>query len=279
MLVNLKTMLSNIDKKAVGSFNIYSYETIHGVCKAVESTKKPAIISFGASYLKNMSFSTVKYIVDEATKNIDVDVALHLDHCGDMDIIKAAIDAGFTSVMYDGSALPFDDNVKNSRAIANMAHSKGVSVEAELGSLALGEYSNETDIDHGQAYTDPENAAEFVNMTGVDALAVSIGTVHGMYKAKPNIRVDILKNIKQNVSIPLVLHGGSGTPEEKIIECIQNGIKKINVNTEISQYTVKKIAEQIYNDPNTHLSKLTLLQSDFVSSVVEKYIKLFSCEN
>ena len=107
--------------------------------------------------------------------------------------------------------------------------------------LALGEHSNETDIDHGEAYTNPDNAADFVNMTGVDALAVSIGTVHGMYKAKPNIRIDILKEISQHVSIPLVLHGGSGTPEEKIIECIENGIKKINVNTEISQYTVAKL--------------------------------------
>ena len=191
MLVNLKTILSGLDKKAIGSFNIYSYETIHGVCKAVEKTCAPAIISFGASYLNNMSLNTVKYIVEEAAKDLPADVALHLDHCKDMNIIKAAVEAGFTSVMYDGSALPFEENVKNSRTVANMAHSNGVSVEAELGSLALGEHSNETDIDHGEAYTNPDNAADFVNMTGVDALAVSIGTVHGMYKAKPNIRIDI----------------------------------------------------------------------------------------
>ena len=276
MLINLKTILSGKEKQAVGSFNIYSYETIKGVCKTVEKTKMPAIISFGASYLKNMSLETVKYITEEVSKDLPADVALHLDHCKDIEIIKAAIEAGFTSVMYDGSALPFEENVKNSRAVANMAHAKGVSVEAELGSLALGEHSNETDIDHGQAYTNPENAADFVNMTGVDALAVSIGTVHGMYKAEPNIRVDILKEINDRVSIPLVLHGGSGTPEEKIIECIENGINKINVNTEISQYTVKKLAEIIKEDPNTHLSKLTLMQEDIVSEIVEKYIKLFA---
>ncbi|MCJ7856021.1 class II fructose-bisphosphate aldolase [Lachnospiraceae bacterium NSJ-143] len=276
MLVNLKTILSGLDKKAVGSFNIYSYETIHGVCRAVEKTGKPAIISFGASYLNNMSLGMVKSIVDEAVKGLPADTALHLDHCKDTDIIKAALEAGFTSVMYDGSALPFDENVKNSRAVANMAHARGVSVEAELGSIALGQYSNESDIDHGEAYTNPANAAEFANVTGVDALAVSIGTVHGMYKAEPNIRIDILREISKMVSIPLVLHGGSGTPEEKIKECIENGIKKINVNTEISQYTVKRLADIIAGDRNIHLSKLTLMQSELVSEVVEKYITLFA---
>ena len=106
MLINLKTILSGKEKQAVGSFNIYSYETIKGVCKAVEKTKMPAIISFGASYLKNMSLETVKYITEEASKDLPADVALHLDHCKDIEIIKAAIEAGFTSVMYDGSALP-----------------------------------------------------------------------------------------------------------------------------------------------------------------------------
>ena len=248
MLVNLKTILEGTrkDARAVGSFNIYSYETIHGVAAAVKKSGKDAIISFGASYLVNMSLKTVVAIVKEVADELEQNVALHLDHCTDINIIKNAIDAGFTSVMYDGSSLPFEENVKNTKLVCDMAHEKNVSVEAELGSLALGEYSNETDIDHGQAYTDPSNAKEFVERTGVDALAVSIGTVHGMYKAKPNIRVDILKAIAKEVSIPLVLHGGSGTPQELLLECIDNGICKINVNTEISQYTVKKIAEKTF---------------------------------
>ena len=177
--------------------------------------------------------------------------------------------------MYDGSALPFEENAANSKLVADYAHAKDVSVEAELGSLALGEHSNETDIDHGQAYTDPVKAKEFVEITGIDALAVSIGTVHGMYKGTPNIRVDILKEINAAVSVPLVLHGGSGTPEEILLECIDNGICKINVNTEISQYTVKKLGNIISQEPNTHLSKLTLLQSEYVSEIVEKYMELF----
>lgn len=277
MLVNLKTILKDTREKnyAVGSFNVYSYETINGVKKAVIKTGKPAIISFGASYLKNMSLECVKYITESAVGKLETQTALHLDHCSDLEIIKAAIEAGFTSVMYDGSALPFEENIKNTKAVCAMAHEKNVSVEAELGSIALGEHSNETDIDHGQAYTNPESAARFVKETGVDALAVSIGTVHGMYKAKPNIRIDILKDISAKVSIPLVLHGGSGTPEETIIQCIENGICKINVNTEISQYTVKELFKVISENPNTHLSKLTLIQEDFVSDAVSKYINLF----
>ena len=278
MLVNLKTILEGTreDKRAVGSFNVYSYETIQGVAAAVKKADKDAIISFGASYLVNMSLDTVVAIVKEVADSLDKNVALHLDHCNNLEIIKKAIDAGFTSVMYDGSALEFEENVANTKTVCEMAHAKNVSVEAELGSLALGEHSNETDIDHGQAYTDPANAKEFVERTGVDALAVSIGTVHGMYKGTPNIRVDILEAIAKEVSIPLVLHGGSGTPEETILKCIDNGICKINVNTEISQYTVAKIAAKIAAEPNTHLSKLTLLQSEYVSEVVYKYIELFN---
>ncbi|MBR5468014.1 MAG: class II fructose-bisphosphate aldolase [Firmicutes bacterium] len=278
MLVNLKTILEGTreDKRAVGSFNVYSYETIQGVAAAVKKADKDAIISFGASYLVNMSLETVVAIVKEVADSLDKNVALHLDHCNNLEIIKKAIDAGFTSVMYDGSALEFEENVANTKTVCEMAHAKNVSVEAELGSLALGEHSNETDIDHGQAYTDPANAKEFVERTGVDALAVSIGTVHGMYKGTPNIRVDILEAIAKEVSIPLVLHGGSGTPEETILKCIDNGICKINVNTEISQYTVAKIAAKIAAEPNTHLSKLTLLQSEYVSEVVYKYIELFN---
>ncbi|MGE4213520.1 MAG: ketose-bisphosphate aldolase [Anaerotignaceae bacterium] len=280
MLVNLKQILEGTreGKRAIGSFNVYSLETIQGVIKAVKKAQKPAIISFGASYLNNMSLNMVCAIVKELAEDAGVYLVLHLDHCQNIDIINEAIEAGFTSVMYDGSALDFEENVKNTTLVCNMSHAKNVSVEAELGSLALGEHSNETDIDHGESYTNPLKAREFVERTGVDALAVSIGTVHGMYKAKPNIRVDILKEIANEVNIPLVLHGGSGTPEEKILECIENGICKINVNTEISQYTVGSIAKLLQAEPNTHLSKLSLIATDYVSEVVYKYTTLFSNE-
>ena len=277
-MVNLKKILAGTreNKCAVGSFNVYSLETIKGVIKAAQNAEMPAIISFGASYRTNISLKMVHTIVQQLTEETDVDFALHLDHCQDIQVIKEAIDVGFTSVMYDGSALGFEENVQNTKLVCAMAHEKNVSVEAELGSLALGAYSNEIDIDKGENYTNPQNAKEFVERTGVDALAVSIGTVHGMYMAKPNIRVDILKEIADKVSIPLVLHGGSGTPEIKIMECIENGICKINMNTEISQYAVGEILRLLQAEPNIHLSRLSLTVTEYVSAVVYKYIKLYS---
>lgn len=277
-MVNLKKILAGTreSKCAVGSFNVYSLETIKGVIKAAQNAEMPAIISFGASYRTNISLKMVHTIVQQLTEETNVDFALHLDHCQDIQVIKEAIDVGFTSVMYDGSALDFEENVQNTKLVCAMAHEKNVSVEAELGSLALGAYSNEIDIDNGENYTNPQNAKEFVERTGVDALAVSIGTVHGMYKAKPNIRVDILKEIADKVSIPLVLHGGSGTPEAKIMECIENGICKINMNTEISQYAVGEILKLLQAEPNIHLSRLSLTVTEYVSAVVYKYIKLYS---
>ncbi len=277
MFVNLKHVLEGTmeERRAVGSFNVYSFETINGVAKAAKETCAPVIISFGASYLKNMPLETAVYIAQKAVDENGIKAALHLDHCTDFDIIKRAVEAGFSSVMYDGSALGFDENMANTKKIVEMAHAKNVSVEAELGSLALGQFSNEVEIDHGQSYTDPALASKFAAETGIDALAVSIGTVHGMYKAEPNIRIDILKEIKENVKIPLVLHGGSGTPEKKILECIENGICKINVNTEISQFTMEKIKQLLNAEPNAHLSKLSIEEISFVREIVSKYIHLF----
>ena len=277
MLCNLETVLkeAQINKKAVGSFNVYSYETIAGVVEAAKKSKKNVIVSFGASYLKNMSLEEVSALVRTMAEKASEEIVLHLDHCGDINTIKQAVNAGFTSVMYDGSALSFEENVKNTKQVCLMAHEKNVSVEAELGSLALGEFSNETEIDHGEEYTNPDRAKQFVLETGVDALAVSIGTVHGMYKGEPNIRVDILKEISKVVDIPLVLHGGSGTPEEKLLECIKNGIGKINVNTEISQYTTNKIKDVFEEEPNVHLSKIGVLTKKAVTEIVCNYIKIF----
>ncbi len=278
MLCNLKTLLNDKreNKWAVGSFNVYSLETIKGVCEAARKTEKPAIISFGSSYLKNMDLEEIYFLAKKEAEKSSLPMALHLDHCSDFETIKNAVDAGFTSVMYDGSFLPFEENLENTKKVCEMAHEKNVSVEAELGSLALGEFSNETEIDHGESYTNPKDAAEFVKRTGIDALAVSIGTVHGLYKGKPDIRVDILKKIAEEVSIPLVLHGGSGTDEKILKECINNGICKINVNTEISYYTVKNIMNFLEENPNTHLSEVSLLERKFVGDVVVKYINLFA---
>ena len=277
MLTNFNSMLKTAyaQKKAIGSFNFYNYETLNGILQAAEQMNTPVIVSFGKKYLSNMSFAEVKAITAASADLYKTDVCLHLDHCDSMDIIYQAIRAGFTSVMYDGSALSFEENTANTGRICEVAHANNVSVEAELGSLAAGEASHEGSADDKEVYTSPDAAREFVDRTGVDALAVSIGTVHGLYKGTPNIRTDILQAINEKLHMPLVLHGGSGTPEEKVKECISNGIAKINVNTEISDYTVQH-TRALLEKENPHLSVVALNQMRYVEEVVRKYMGIFA---
>ena len=278
MLVNLKEILAPAYEKhyAVGSFNCYSYETFRGCIAAGEEMGAPVIAAFGAAYLANMSLETAHAIAASLAREADVPVCLHLDHCSDLDVICRAIKAGVGSVMYDGSGLPFAENVENTRAVCAVAHACGVSVEAELGSLAVGADSHEGRSEDVEQYTDPEAAREFVAATEVDALAVSIGTVHGLYKGKPHIRTDVLEEIHRVVDVPLVLHGGSGTPEEDLRACIARGIAKINVNTEISSAVVAQTT-QLLTREKPHYSILSLRQVDYVKTVVKKYIELFEC--
>lgn len=277
MLTNLAAVLGPAQRGAyaVGSFNVYSGETIRGVIDRAAQLRSPVIVAFGAGYLPNMDLEEVAALVSRRAAAADVPVVLHLDHCRDLGVVEKAASVGFTSVMYDGSHLDFEENVRGSAEAVRFSRALGASVEAELGSLALGAHSNEGGIGDAERYTDPAAAREFVERTGVDALAVSIGTVHGMYRGEPNIRVDLLKRIRAATSVPLVLHGGSGTPEAVLRECIANGICKINVNTEISQRAVADIAALVAADPNVHLSKLCLGAAASVAEVVGKYIALF----
>ena len=261
---------------AVGSFNVYSYETIRGVLEAGAAARRPVIVAFGERYLENMDFATVVGICRSVAANLDVDYAIHLDHCKSLDNVYRAIHAGFTSVMYDGSALPFEENLANTAAVVKVAHALGVSVEAELGSLASGADSQEREDNDEQVYTDPAEAADFVGRTGCDALAVSIGTVHGAYKGKPNIRLDILAGIREVVDAPLVLHGGSGTPEDVVAACIAGGITKINVNTEISMDASGRLKNFLETAGTPHLSIISGHLVEYVTDSVTTYINQFS---
>lgn len=276
MLTNLKTIVDEAyaKKYAVGSFNGYNSETFRGIIQAGVETNTPIILAFGAKYLPNMSLETAAAMTKSMAEKLDIPVCLHLDHCKDVNVVFQAVKAGFGSVMYDGSMLPYEENLANTKKVCEVAHACGASVEAELGSIAAGEKSHEGSAEDVQAYTDPDKAREFVEATGVDALAVSVGTVHGLYKGKPNIRIDILEKIDKNTQIPLVLHGGSGVPEEDILNCIAHGIAKINVNTEISAYTVDCTAKYLQEE-QPHFSVLSLKQEEYVKEIVKKYIAFF----
>ena len=276
MLTNLKSILdvAYANKYAVGSFNGYNSETFRGIIEAGKETKTPIILAFGAKYLTNFSLESAAALTKSLAEDLDIPVCLHLDHCADMDVVFRAIKAGFGSVMYDGSMLPYEQNLANTKKVCEVAHACGVSVEAELGSIAAGDKSHEGSADDKEVYTDPKLAKEFVEITKVDALAVSVGTVHGLYKGKPNIRFDILEEINKEVGIPLVMHGGSGIPEEDILKSIANGISKINVNTEIATYAVEQTAKYL-QEKQPHFSVLSLKQEEFVKDIVKKYIAFF----
>ena len=275
MIVNFTELLGEARRGhyAVGSFNVYNYETIRGVVEAARELDYGTIIAFGEAYLPNMEMDEVSALVRSMAGRAKVPLVLHLDHCKSFDNIVRAIRAGFTSVMFDGSSLPFEENISKTAQVVAMAHAVGVSVEAELGALAGGEFSNEEAGE--EIYTNPAQAAEFVAKTGIDALAVSIGTVHGMYKGTPRIDVGVLKKIAACVGIPLVLHGGSGTPEEVVRECIRNGIAKINVNTEISYFTVEQVRALLQSGKSPHLSQVALKEVGWVKQVVTKYATMF----
>ena len=275
MIVNFSELLREAQRGryAVGSFNVYNYETIRGVVEAARELGYGTIVAFGEAYLPNMEMDEVAALVRSMAGRVEVALVLHLDHCKSFDNVVKALRAGFTSVMFDGSSLPFEENIRKTAQVVAMAHAVGVSVEAELGALAGGEFSNEEAGE--EIYTNPAQAAEFVAKTGIDALAVSIGTVHGMYKGTPRIDVGVLKKIAACVEIPLVLHGGSGTPEEVVRECIRNGIAKINVNTEISYYTVEQVKALLQSGKSPHLSQVALKEIGWVKQVVTKYATMF----
>lgn len=277
MLTNMGPLLAaaQAGQYAVGSFNVYSYETIRGVLQAGATARRPVIVAFGERYLENMGFETVVGICKSVAADLDVEYAIHLDHCKALDNVYRAIHAGFTSVMYDGSALPFEDNLANTAAVVTVAHALGVSVEAELGSLASGVDSQEREDNDEQVYTDPAEAADFVARSGCDALAVSIGTVHGAYKGEPNIRLDVLADVRKAVSVPLVLHGGSGTPEDVIAACIAGGITKINVNTEISMDASARLKTFLDGAGTPHLSVISSHLVEYVTDSVTGYIAQF----
>lgn len=261
--------------RAVAAFNVYNLLTIRAAVQSAANLNRPVIVALGEKYLSHMTPTQFVSTVNAMTeRHPDVLVWIHLDHAKNPNVCMEAIAAGFNSVMIDASDEPFDDNVKLTRDIVECAHARGVGVEAELGGIGVGDGSHEF-IDGSEQLTDPDDAAAFVEATGVDALAVSIGTVHGFYRGTPNIDTARLAVIRERVQVPLVLHGGSGTPVDVIRKTIGLGISKINVNTELSAVAVKTIQTTIETRPTIHLSELELKAQDAALQVMTEYMKRF----
>lgn len=233
MLVTLSEILQEAEKGkyAVGLFNHLNLEMARGIIDAAEEMKSPVILGVAEVHLPTIPFEYASLLMNKIARDAKVPICLHFDHGTDYNKILAAIKAGFTSVMYDGSALPYEENIANTREISKVAHALGVSVEAELGHVGGGE--DGSDDGHEQRYTEVEQVNDFIKRADIDALAVAIGTAHGKYKSKPKLDIKRLADIYAISEKPLVLHGGSGLSDDDFRNTITNGIRKVNICTEM----------------------------------------------
>ncbi len=250
MLLNMRDLLAvaRENRFAVPAYNISSNMLLSGAIAAAEEANAPVIIAIHPDELAFVGTAFVKFALEEA-KNAAVPVVIHLDHGSSLEQIMTAIRAGFTSVMIDASELPLEQNIAACREVAALAHAVDVSVEGELGTI--GELDEEAEAGAEEViFVDPEQVKTFVDATDVDTLAVAIGTSHGLYPQdmKPEIRLDLLAEIKAKVDIPLVLHGGSGNPDAEIARSVELGICKINISADMKNAFYQKCRE-VLRDP------------------------------
>lgn len=251
MLTTTKQMLLDAQKRgyAVGAFNVENMEMVQAVIEAAEQMCAPVILQTTPSTLKYASPAMFVAMTGCAARNAGVPVALHLDHAPNLSLVEEALRAGYTSVMYDGSALPLTENEQNCRQAVEKAQLRGIPVEAELGSIGGKEDSLQTE---NAQLTDPLIAASFVSHTGIDSLAVAIGTAHGFYKGEPKLDFDRLRRIKENISVPLVLHGASGVPDHMVKKAIAEGICKVNIATELRVAFSQGVQEFLKENQNAY---------------------------
>ena len=232
-LVTSRQLLSDAQKEgyAVGAFNVENMEMVQAVAAAAEELQAPVIMQTTPSTVKYADLAYFYANAKAAAESVSVPVVIHLDHGNSFELAMRALRTGYTSVMIDGSHGTFEENIAVSKAVADACHPSGVPVEAELGKGG----GKEDDLEGGEGkpYTDPEEAGIFVEKTGVDSLAVAIGTAHGVYKGIPRLDVKRLSEIREVVTIPLVLHGTSGVPDDAVRECIRRGICKVNYATDL----------------------------------------------
>ena len=251
MIVSLQSVLdiAEAKKTAIAAFNITNMEGIQAAIAAAEELSQPLILQFCSSvhgvYNPLSEIGPVMVTMAERSK---APICVHLDHGETFEEVREALEIGFTGVMYDGSMLPYEENVANTRLVVELADAYGAQVEAELGAMAREEYSSagRTDHDADEAcYTDPDQAAEFAELTGIAGLACSFGTVHGIYMKKPNLDFERISALDEKMDCAVVMHGGSGISDADMQECIRRGVRKINFYTYAAQFAGEYIREQL----------------------------------
>lgn len=278
MLSTLSQILTDAYKGgyAVGAFNCLSLENVRGAIAAAEALRSPIILELAEVQFECAPPEHMAPIFLRAAKDVTVPVCVHLDHGQSFETCARAIKLGFNSVMIDSSQLPFEENVRVTSEVTHMAHAFGVDVEAELGTV--GTVGVETDdTAHkaaGDIFTNVDQSAEFVQRTGIQALAVAIGNMHGKYVSTPHLNIGRLKEIKQRNAIPLVLHGGSGTSEADFKACVHNGICKINVATALQLAVTERVRQYVKRDDANYID----MKAEMVNATreaVEWHMRLF----
>lgn len=271
MYSTMKHMLEEGKKQGIGigAFNIHALEVVPVMIQAAVEEKVPIIMQTSVSTAKYIGFDLLAAIVKKIAQKKDIEIAMHLDHAKELSDIQAALDGGFSSVMFDGSHLPLEENISMTCKAVELAKKAGASIEAELGIVGRGKTITK------YPYTDAEDARIFVERTGVDALAVGIGTHHGQYQAKTEINLEALANIHEAVEIPLVLHGGTGVKEEDICKCIALGMHKLNFGTELNVGWVKKAKETFAQaELDDSLRELLIVCNDEMKSIIQRKLRL-----
>ncbi|MRZ79778.1 ketose-bisphosphate aldolase [Paeniclostridium sordellii] len=280
-LISTKEILEKAQNEgyAVPAFNIHNLETIQVVLKAARDLKSPVILAATPSTVKYADENYLLAIMNKATELNDIPIAFHLDHHENVDDIKRIIKLGCKSVMIDASKHEFDENVSIVKDIVNFAHKYGTTVEAELGKL--GGVEDNLEVDEKDAYlTNPNEALKFVKLTGVDSLAVAIGTAHGLYKCEPKLDFKRLEEIRRLVHVPLVLHGASGVSYDAVQEAIKNGICKVNIATELKIPFSNAIKKYFEENPNASDPRQYLVPAkNAMYDVVAEKIKMCKSEN
>lgn len=273
MLVTTKEMLldAQAGHYAVGAFNVESLEFVMAVIKAAEDKKSPVIMQTTPGTVKYANLDYFAAMCKVAADAASVPVAIHLDHGDGFDRCVQAMHAGYTSVMIDGSHHVFEENIEITKSVVRACHAAGIPVEAELGKVG----GKEDDLDggNGNGYTVPSEAAEFAERTGVDSLAVAIGTAHGVYKGTPKLDMERLSEIRKVVSVPLVLHGTSGVPDDAVRECVARGMCKVNYATDLRIAFSKGLKEYLAKDPEVFdPKKYSAVGREYVKEYVKSKI-------
>ena len=278
MLVNLNEILAIAEKRkcAIGAFNTPNLECINAVLDAAQRLNEPVIISHAQLHEEISPLKVIGPVMVLLAERAAVPVCVHLDHCESLSYMKRALEIGFTGVMYDGSTLPYEENAENTRKAAEMIRGYSCGLEAEIGAMASREGGSGPGA--GPVYTDPDQAAAFSRETGIDALAPSFGTAHGIYKAKPVLDFERVREISRKTGLPLVMHGGSGVSPEDYREGIRSGLRKINYYSYMAKAGTSAVRDMLEKEDVTYFHDLAFGAQKAMEADAYRAMRIFRME-